>query len=352
MNGSYSVERQVASLSFLANFLFKAKRPFLQLESVLKDGIFTLLVEPRIQELIGEWEVVWGPIVYAAPYSRKPGTKVPLVPDNVCYVVKTHQFDTPTYLIAIAGTNTRSIRENICDQDLKVKGSEMVTWSSIVHIPGDYGKIALGTKNGLETILHRLEDKQKGSLRRWLYNTHFEPNAKIITAGHSLGAALCTTLAVWMVDTIDGWNAGQGVEISTYPTAGPTPGDRMWTSHAMKALENRFFGVYNTLDPIALAWDKIEMVENLYTPYGLTPSMVTKMGIRTLAKLPGNPNPYAKADGWRTFDGDFEPNAPGSSRTQFINQVIYQHVAAYIDPMGYREFVELQKEIFPRPVDR
>ena len=283
--------------------------------------------------------------------NKNQGGDKSVVPDNVCFVVRTTQFGRATYLVAIAGTNSKSLREDICNQDLKVKGTDMVQWSSIIEKSGSFGKIALGTNRGLDTILNLLVDQKKGNLRNWFINYEFESDAEIITAGHSLGGALCYVLATYLADTRNIWG-GEGRMLSTYPTAGPTPGDRTWTEHAVEILDGKIYGVMNTLDAVPRAWDRIDTVEEIYKEFGLKPKLLVKTGVRTLARLPGKPNPYYKGSGWRTFDGTFEPNPPGKPRTPFINQIMYQHLTAYVIPLGYKEYADLQHELFPRPEDK
>jgi|ERR1712137_152122 len=345
----YDKQQQAACLSNLSNLLFKAKRPYAELQQILSTGTKAVLSHNRVHELIGEWNIVWGPVVRSVKYDDK--AKVAKhIPDNVCFVAKTTQFGHDTYLIAIAGTNSKSLKEDICNQDLRVRPVNMVEWSSISGARGQAGKIALGTSMGLKCVLENIVDPIHGSLTNWLVCNNFAAGSELITAGHSLGAALCSVLAVWLADTRDRWG-GEAVDISTYPTAGPTPGDKLWAEHAMKSLNGQFYGRYNTLDAVPRAWDRIDTVKTLYVPYGLKPRIPIKAGIKVIERLVGKNNPYCRCAGWTSFEGTFNPNAPGSPKSPFMNQIMYQHLLAYVEPMGYQEYFKLQEEIFPRPQD-
>ena len=345
----YPKLQQAACLSSLSNLLFKAKRPLSELQSILSEGTRKILGDERVWGLIGHWEIVWGPVVHSVKANPEKGG-VKQIPDNVCFVVRTTQFGITSYLIAIAGTNSKSLREDICNQDLRVRPCNMVEWSTITGASIPTGKIALGTRLGLASVLEKLIDPEKGSLKQWLTSYEFERDAELMTAGHSLGAALSVVLAVWLSDCRKTWG-GKEVTISTYPTAGPTVGDHLFSTHAMESLQGMFFGRYNTLDAVPRAWDRIDTVKSLYEPYGLKPKLPIKVGIKTLTRLVGKNNPYHRCAGWTTFEGKFNPNAPGKERSPFMNQIMYQHLLAYIEPLGYLEYFKLQEQIYPRPED-
>src|SRR4051812_17363077 len=110
--GRYSLEQQCASLSNLSNLLFKAKKSIHDLQNVLNEGVYTILTDIRITELIGSWTIVWGPVVYSKKHEVLNQAKhhnKRVVPDHVVFVAKTLQFGNPTYVIAVAGTNSKSI---------------------------------------------------------------------------------------------------------------------------------------------------------------------------------------------------------------------------------------------------
>merc|ERR1712137_1280858 len=305
----YDKQQQAACLSNLSNLLFKAKRPYAELQQILSTGTKAVLSHNRVHELIGEWNIVWGPVVRSVKYDDK--AKVAKhIPDNVCFVAKTTQFGHDTYLIAIAGTNSKSLKEDICNQDLRVRPVNMVEWSSISGARGQAGKIALGTSMGLKCVLENIVDPIHGSLTNWLVCNNFAAGSELITAG-----------------------------------------DKLWAEHAMKSLNGQFYGRYNTLDAVPRAWDRIDTVKTLYVPYGLKPRIPIKAGIKVIERLVGKNNPYCRCAGWTSFEGTFNPNAPGSPKSPFMNQIMYQHLLAYVEPMGYQEYFKLQEEIFPRPQD-
>jgi len=356
---SYNLEQQAASLSWLSNVLFKAKKPVKELQQCLNDAVKLTLQDVRVRALIGNWEPVWGPCLDNVKYSSstvKPENK-PVCPDNICFVVKRTDCDPPVYLISIAGTNSKSL-ENICNQDLKVKKSDMIPWHQIAGGNESSGKIALGTVNGLERIRFQLLDNHSDlntqmNLDSWLKSHSFEAGSHLVTAGHSLGAALCSTLAVWLADNRSVWG-GEQVNISTYPTGGPTVGDNDWAQHAMRTLHNQFYGKANSLDAVFLAWNNLDQVKNLYSPWGLKPKIPVRAGLKALQALPGKPNPYCHEGGWVQFQGAFEPDAAKympflPSRTPFLTQILYQHVPAYIAPLRFQEYFALQAQIYPQP---
>ena len=350
---SYTLEQQAASLSSLSNLLFKAKRPYTVLDSIINEGVTKILKDFRVKSLLGEWKIVWGPTIYSAKNEKKPDPSKSCVPDNVWFVVETEQFGHKTYLIAVAGTNSKSLGQNICKQDLKVKPKDMVSLESITKVSNSNGRIALGTSIGLDIVLNHVTCVLKPTLVEWLQSLDCTSETHIITAGHSLGAAIASTLAVYIADTKHLIKGGEHIVVTTYPTAGPTVGDRAYAEHAMRTLNGRFYGKFNSLDAVARAWDRIHEVKTIYQPYDLNPKIAIKTGIRFLESLVSDNNPYCREAGWTRFTGEFNPTPKpeGKARLPFIAQVLYQHLAAYIVPLGYQEFYLLQAEIYPRPID-
>ena len=353
MQGRYQLEQQCASLSNLSNLLFKAKKPMCELQQVLNEGVSTILNDARIIELIGTWTPVWGPVVYSTKYETSNQSKSQserFVPDNVAFVVKTTQFGATTYVISVAGTNSKSMN-NICKQDLKVKPADMVKWEDVTkqNVPG---KISLGTFIGLTNVLKKLIDingiaSTQLSLLDWIKTSPFESGSEIACVGHSLGAAISSSLAGWLAVT----KAAGEVKISAYPTAGPTVGDKEWAEHTFAVLNGNFFGKMNSLDVVPLAWDRITSVKTIYEPYGLLPKLPVRAGLKYLASLVKIENSYHRGPGWTQFEGQFNSKVKDDGKAPFLLQIMYQHLPAYVGPLGYSDYFQLASQIYPQPVD-
>lgn len=191
------------------------------------------------QLLNGDWDLTWGPGVYAFSASDKA--------DNTAFVVYSKSLD--TYIVAVAGTDPGALRDWLFE-DLQVGADCCVDWSNITFTGDRPAKgtstskadatvpqVSLGTAIGVWALGGNLTlgkwavNSQYGTLVAYLQSltTQTSATTQLIFTGHSLGGALSPTLAAWAkglasIKVAPGLPKFNG-QIYAMPTAGPTPGN-------------------------------------------------------------------------------------------------------------------------------
>lgn len=259
MTPTYSKEQQIYSLSFSTNSAFSlswqqsdSKSGFLAMQAyVTKVAQDTL---SQTTALIGNWSAVWGPIVYAAdPTSNSVHA------DNTMGLYY-NALDN-LFVISIAGTNSNSAF-GWFTEDFSV--NSLVEWESITGILNS-GHISKGTSIGLHVLLSMKDAKGNTlieSLQQYLANHTIPSCAEIAVAGHSLGGALAPTLALYLSDKKAAWDPSNKLSISTYPTAGPSPGDKDFATYyekQIKANKIAYNSKYNAIDIVPHAWQSTDL---------------------------------------------------------------------------------------------
>jgi hypothetical protein len=109
MSPSYDQQQILFCLSMLANISDSNK-------------LLTDLADSNVQTKIGQWTIVWGPVIY----GHDPKSQVW---DNIMYVAKGENLTTnnPQYVVAIAATNPKSVFDWLQED---VNTHNMVPWSS------------------------------------------------------------------------------------------------------------------------------------------------------------------------------------------------------------------------------
>ncbi|MEY4903957.1 MAG: hypothetical protein RLZZ292_1772 [Bacteroidota bacterium] len=309
------------------------------------------VVGKKIKELWDcNWEVVWGPALYSFINTR--GVK-PLTPkqkdkfhaNNSMYIVK--GFDKKSnrnvYVIAIAGTNSLSVYEQNVE-DVNVDNTQQ--WDNNT----DHGVIANGSMIGLNKLLGKFEYGSKSKLMDFFANEYSKnPNMEIITCGHSLGGALCPLVALKLKEWSDKITPNKEdykIPISTYPTAGPTSGDKAFASYAESKLEAcNYISVINTNDIVPMAWehDTLIQIENVYNnntfgniefPDNKDLKNFLESRIKNTQDI--HYTRIAKTreqTGEQTFEQTFEgtPLIPtnDNDKIEFMDEVLYQHLDMY-----------------------
>ena len=279
MQGSYSKEKQIYSLSFSANsaggLSFAASGSTTAMQA-MQDFISTVaqqfLADSIVQSYIGSnWTQVWGPIVWANETETKT-----VHADNTmgCY----YSFDLNLFVIAIAGTNPNSPYGWI-DEDFAV--GKKVSWESVTGVANS-GSISQGTLTGLNVLLSMKDPNHDNNDVLTAINNyatkHSLINAEVAVAGHSLGGALSPTLALYMTDIAPVWDAGGHITtISAYPTAGPTPGDQSFAAYyesQIRAGNIDYLSQYNPLDVVPKAWQQstLAAIPSIYDAYIIPPT--------------------------------------------------------------------------------
>jgi hypothetical protein len=170
----------------------------------------------------------------------------------------------------------------------------MVNWP--YNDASSAGKIARGTKIGLDVLLNTLTDDGL-SLSQFL-GKQVEDSTKplsITVAGHSLGGALSPAVALALLDTQGSsshWDPSSTASIAVQPSAGPTPGNEVWRDYYDSRLCKATDRLWNHIDIVPHAWQlsMLEEIPSLYNPSIPTSTLITKLvGLAKLnSKLAGN----------------------------------------------------------------
>jgi lipase (class 3) len=153
-----------------------------------------------------------------------------------------------------------------------------------------------------------------------------ETALEVIVTGHSKGAALAQTVALWLREALEApperWDAGRGARVRCRAFAGPTPGNAAFAARIDRILGRDHQHLRNRHDLVTHAWQADELRE-IPTLYGrrtalfepLVASIVTDIG----------PLDYRHAaSGVRTIQGELDPGRG------FALEFAYQHMDAYL----------------------
>ncbi|MDQ1353309.1 MAG: hypothetical protein QG657_3615 [Acidobacteriota bacterium] len=234
-----------------------------ELEDSISNDIKTLLDNKLVKRLFGEWEVVWGAGVFQSQLSEKIQPQA----DNVMFVAKgSFAGETaPQYIISIAGSLT--IYDYVIE-DFWV--SETVPWAELLENStfNRTPRISKGTEVGLKNLLNMAPGGvQLMELLKTMTGASGE-KVDIIVAGHSLGGALSSTLALYLADTQDLWDTNKKAVLSVVPSAGPAVGNREFADYYDQRLGAVTTRIWNSIDMIPHLFHKscLEQIPDLYLP--------------------------------------------------------------------------------------
>jgi hypothetical protein len=289
---------------------------------------------------LSEWEIVWGPGVYLLSDKWAPEFNAKY-PTNV--IVVAYNQATLTYLVSVAGTNSRSYFD-IFTEDLGVGTKK--PWPYAQH-SSPVPEISSGSHKGLTEIqemkpvvgpIHDVPlDVFLGQALEGQQGT-----VKIITAGHSLGGALSPLVALWLLDTQSEWNTNSNAQLdfSCFRYAGPTPGDEAFQSYYNGRVPNTT-SVSNSLDIVPKAWNLETMKEipDIYQPEipcdGEVLSLIEYQTHRAASlnyQQVGNPSQFTGS----VFKPPIASNPDHHKKIDcqnFTTQVMYQHIPAYFEAL-------------------
>jgi triacylglycerol lipase len=190
----------------------------------------------------GDWVLVWGPAVTAIDAG------------NLMFI--SYNRSTNQYAIAVRGTYPYFGLALFVDlyEDLDV--SDPLPWQ-YPTIPG--AVVAGGTIDGLNDVVAFTADEV--SFRAFVDSQIAPSGADIFVTGHSLGGALTTVLAPWLVYQLSQSNAKNAVMPYTY--AAPTAGNATFASF-YTGLFKSSYRYYNTIDIVPKAWAELLSIKTLY----------------------------------------------------------------------------------------
>jgi len=316
-----------------------------------KDLGFAMLLMPK-------WKVVWGPKVWKnSPNDETSG------PDNTWFVAKAilnwGETTRNTYVVSIAGTSSESAYD-MAREDLEVsipvdfKGW-IESWPTGATPPqksldpDDASRpyISYGTSLGIYQLLTQESPGPMGqTLPRFLSTIPQSDNAVVIFTGHSLGGALAPTLGLGLLESGSLPNIASA-DIRTFPTAGPSPGNRKFAQLFKEKLpgqrgekyKNWNLNLWNTLDIVPQAWSIIpaepQNLNNIPGIYQNNPPLAKVRDVvdSMIDMVPQSRIAYAPLPG-ASFSGTQPPSPPATFQA-FFQQAHDQHVDAYLDYFGF-----------------
>ncbi|CAM1373084.1 lipase family protein [Tenacibaculum xiamenense] len=288
MNTIYNNQQRIFTHSVFSNIASGvcADNPK-DLQPILAKRLVSLLNNDRVQQLIGTWDVVWGPEVYHSPEEKLN------VVTNAMYIAANS--DRSQYIIAVSGTNGPS-SFGWLTEDFKVENT--ISWP-YSNEEGKDLRISEGTSIGLDILMNQM--KSQGQTVSEFLKSDLNHSSQVVVTGHSLGGALSATLALALHDTQNNWNFNRKAIISCLPSAGATPGNKDFSNYYNDALGTQTIRVWNRLDIVPHAWEigMLQMVPSIYAPYFNSGTILA--GIANLAILrsakgasPISNNPYTQ----------------------------------------------------------
>ncbi|MFX0574524.1 lipase family protein [Nocardia nepalensis] len=286
------------------------------------------------QEVIGGWEIVWGPGV--ALFDTD------LYAVNALYMVRSKD-DTSRYVIAVAGSTNALFDWLVEDAFI----------SQIPWFLNESARHTIGTAIGVNI----LKDIKPSGDRPGAGHTLPEFLSKLgdkaidlTVTGHSLGGALSPTLALFLRDTQLVWDFFQKAKISVLSTAGPSFCNQEFVDYTTDRLQ-RVQRYANDLDIVPRMWNPpdIDSAAALYStnnqpaPDGMKFMFVM---LEVLASVSGHYAHFDPTGG--VFQGTFNQaiNQTQGSKPDdlYWQQVGYQHLG------GYHQFFEIKGVQWPQGV--
>ena len=343
---TYSPTQQHAVLCMLAYLSTFDEGSAEQLQTTMAEKLHLMFQLHDLQDLIGLWEIVWGPAIFQAHKS--------IVADNSMFVARCH--DRSQLVVSIAGTNPYSWF-NWLREDLPV--SKKVDWPTYLGNPiGLQPKISKGTANGLQVLQQMKANGQPllDFLQDYL-TMQTEPLSVTVT-GHSLGGALAPAMAVYLADTQATWDPANHAEVSVMPIAGPTAGNLDFAVYGGEKLNGRIERIWNEKDVIPHAWDKTQMAKlpDLYMPtikanwlvrfvIFLTRQVANRANYAHLKPdmlpLPGHVVPTSQAIKM------LKPSFINKFLPHYLVQLAYQHLEAYYNLLQMEAFSHIMGGSLP-----
>lgn len=359
-SGSYSTYQQIFCLNMLSDIsgAYNGHYGDTILDST-RYAIKTTLGNTQVQQLIGNWKCIWGPVVYTSP-----GTYTAPEARNTMYMAQ--NLDSPSlYVIAIAGTDFSSLYDWF-DEDFNVLSFKY--WDSVVADVCDtfvtrgikpqigHPFVSAATARGLANLMC-LKDStlpDTPTLQAFLTSLSAsvaqQSNKKITiwTTGHSLGGALSPALAFYLQQTTNIWAStnSANVSINCLAVAGATPGDYFFHTAYAKNVPNTI-RIWNARDVVPHGFGEAMLYQiptiydsiNLPAPYYV--DSIVKI-TEAAVLLYNYYQLYPQSDTMFTSEFYDSANAlPGNNGrpdTSYFDQVLCQHVPSYPHFFGVDSF--------------
>ena len=317
IQSQYEAKQIIFTLSAISNWSAQKTGSTEELETKMASALKGFLGKNEIQKLIGDWDVVWGPVIYQDKHENDDIYR----PANTMYVAKNRENE---YVIAIAGTN-RDSKYDWFVEDLSVENK--VKWPHANSFPNKLDpQISEGTNIGLNHLTKDMRSSGK-TIVQYLQDltTNLDSGEiKITVTGHSLGGVLSATLALYLLDTQSDWDPQTKATIYAQPSAGPTPGDKDFSDYFQLKLGDKTERIWNTIDTYVHAWNQsdLDKVPNLYLPH-IRPGLLVRWYVSRAKKLSGDNNYTQICPDTRGLPGEFHvDNTSDENADKFAKEVL------------------------------
>lgn len=271
MKKKYNFTQVTFCLNYLSNIAGLKKGTAAELQTWMDKEVKLMMKDQEVIDLLGEWKVDWGPVVYSGGVDVKKQ-----VASNTMLVFKNKEED--CYIISVAGTNGPS-RYGWFTEDFKVY--ETVAW--LVDNPDV--RISMGTSIGLNILKKEMVSGGK-TIQEYLQNvfTNVKKPTQVIVTGHSLGGALSAGLALSLADEQKKWDPNHYAVVSAMPTAGASPGNLAFSEYYGNMLGTRTYRVWNYLDAVPNGWqhNTLTHIPWIYYPY-FSPGVIVQALATTMS---------------------------------------------------------------------
>lgn len=361
-----SLQQQTFALSFMANLANgencynSASDAEMDIAESTYNSINSILKTDSVPDLMGTWEIVWGPSVMVEEVEqvnnsqqncRKPNALY--TSKQAMYVAKKANTSSPTYVVAIAGTNGSAFSDLFQDGKIELKDWPFGGLSEV--------QITAGTIDGVTNLLNMKDTlSTSGSphtLQEFLHG--LEKQAQLIFAGHSLGGALAPALGMAIMNP-DGKHFDKVKELNfdskLYASAGPDIGNDAYVTELQKLfmqgdissniIDTWNVKIWNSLDIVPQAWvqSNIDKLPYIYKnipgvpcPFPPATCFVSKLrGLQNFA--PWDPDLKSQFSGTER-DEDISCGSDHPKLDSWAGEALYQHVNAYLTLILPEEFI-------------
>jgi lipase (class 3) len=259
----------------------------------------------------GEWALVWGPAATEVDAG------------NLMFV--TYNASTSQYAVAVRGTYPNFGLALLVDlyEDLDVSHPDPWSYPTVPD-----ALVAGGTTDGLSDLLSLASNGV--TFRAFVDSQIALSGAHVFVTGHSLGGALTTVLAPWLVYQLSQSKASNAVTPYTY--AAPTAGNSIFANFYTRLFTNSY-RYYNEIDMVPKAWANLLDMKSLYSSPGPACPFEFKSAIDLVS------------DWLKSIDISYtQPNGAGeplsgvaSSTEEYFTEVLDQHDHNYyLELLGAR----------------